>query len=157
MKTENYPSYIWSILCFNICTCIQNGQPCDIAKWSALLNMHWAAMYFHPCSLKHENYCLDNFYFCWVYILNSERIKIWKVSTVGQHIFFRRTECSSVVHNTTPYIHPGPEARLDPRPPCMRTVAGSILGSANILSWRLVMKSFLWPFSPYNPETEITT
>ena len=25
----------------------------------------------------------------------------------------------------------------------------SILGSGNILSWRLVMKSFLWPVSPY--------
>ena len=44
---------------------------------------------------------------------------------------------------------PGTVARSDPRPPGMRTVAGSILGSGNILSWRLVMKSFLRPFSPY--------
>ena len=38
----------------------------------------------------------------------------------------------------------------DARPPGMRTVAGSILTSGNILSWRLVMKSFLWPFSPFS-------
>ena len=31
---------------------------------------------------------------------------------------------------------PGPEARPDAHPPGMRTVAGSILGSGNILSWR---------------------
>ena len=24
-------------------------------------------MYVHPSSLKHENNCLDTFYFCWVY------------------------------------------------------------------------------------------
>ena len=32
----------------------------------------------------------------------------------------------------------------------MRTVAGSILGSGNILSWRLVIKLFLLSFSPYH-------
>ena len=32
----------------------------------------------------------------------------------------------------------------------MRTVMGSIFGFGNILSWRLVMKSFLWPFSKCN-------
>ena len=41
-------------------------------------------------------------------------------------------------------------AHLDARPPGMQMVVGSILGSGNILSWRLVMKSFLQPFSPYN-------
>ena len=40
-----------------------------MVKWSTLLNMHWAARYFHICSLKHENYCLDTFYFCWVYFI----------------------------------------------------------------------------------------
>ena len=35
------------------------------------------------------------------------------------------------------------------RPPCMRRVAGSILGSGNILSLRLVMKLFIRPLSPY--------
>ena len=60
-------SHVWRILCFNICTRTQNRLPCDITKWSTLLNMHWAARHFNPCSLKHENYCLDTFYFCWVY------------------------------------------------------------------------------------------
>ena len=46
---------------------IQNGLPYGIAKWSTLLNMHWAARYLHLCSLKQENYCLDTFYVCWVY------------------------------------------------------------------------------------------
>ena len=31
-----------------ICTRTQNGLPCDIDKWSMLLNLHWAARYFHP-------------------------------------------------------------------------------------------------------------
>ena len=44
---------------------------------------------------------------------------------------------------------PGPVARSDARLPGMRTVAGSILGSGNIISWRLVKKPFLRPFSPY--------
>ena len=30
----------------------------------------------------------------------------------------------------------------------LKTTAGSIFGSGNILSWRLVLKSFLRPFSP---------
>ena len=30
--------------------------------------------------------------------------------------------------------YPGPVDRSDARPPCMRTVAGSILGSGNILT-----------------------
>ena len=30
-----------------------------------------------------------------------------------------------------------------------QTVAGSILGSGNIISWRLAMKPFLRPFSPF--------
>ena len=34
-------------------------------------------------------------------------------------------------------------------PTGVQEVAGLILQSGNILSWRLVMKSFLWPFSPY--------
>ena len=67
VKTENCTSRVWSTLCFNDCTRTQNRLPCDIAKWSTLLNMHWEARHFHPCSLKHENYCLDTFYFCWVY------------------------------------------------------------------------------------------
>ena len=29
--------------------------------------MHWAARCFHPCSLKHKNYCLDMISFCWEY------------------------------------------------------------------------------------------
>ena len=37
---------------------------------------------------------------------------------------------------------PSPVARSDARPSGIRTVAGSILGSGNILSWRLVMKPF---------------
>ena len=46
-------------------------MPNMLSSWNKviiLLNMHWAVMYFQPCSLKHENYCLDTFYFCWVYI-----------------------------------------------------------------------------------------
>ena len=39
--------------------------------------------------------------------------------------------------------------RSDARPPGMRTVAGSNLGSGNILSLRLDVESFLRPFSPY--------
>ena len=35
---------------------------------------------------------------------------------------------------------PGTVARSDPRPPGMRTVAGSILTSSIILPWSLVMK-----------------
>ena len=35
------------------------------------------------------------------------------------------------------------------RPPCMRMVAGSILGSGNIISLRLFMTLFIRPFSPY--------
>ena len=44
---------------------------------------------------------------------------------------------------------PGPEAGLDARPTGIQEVAGSILRSGNILSWRLVMKSFLRSFSHY--------
>ena len=43
-----------------------------------------------------------------------------------------------------------PVTRSDAHLSGMQTVAGSILGSANILSWRLVMKPFLWPFSSYH-------
>ena len=39
-------------------------------------------------------------------------------------------------------------ARSNARQPGMRTVAGSILTSAYILSWSLVVKVFLRPFSP---------
>ena len=39
--------------------------------------------------------------------------------------------------------------RSDARLPGMRTVEDSIIGLGNILSWGLVMKSFLRPFSPY--------
>ena len=41
-------------------------------------------------------------------------------------------------------------AQLDAHPPGMQMVAGSILWSGNILIWRLGMKSFLRPFSPYD-------
>ena len=44
---------------------------------------------------------------------------------------------------------PGPVGRSDARPPGTRTVAGSIIGSCNIFSLRLVMKSFLRPLCPY--------
>ena len=44
---------------------------------------------------------------------------------------------------------PIPVARSDARSLGIQTVAGLILGSGNILSWRLVMKSFLRPFSPF--------
>ena len=44
---------------------------------------------------------------------------------------------------------PGAVARWDPGPPGIRTIAGSILASGNILSLRLVMISFLRPFSPF--------
>ena len=37
-------------------------------------------------------------------------------------------------------LEPAAVARSDARPPGMRTIAGSILTSDNILSWRLVMK-----------------
>ena len=80
VKTENYPSYVGSIHCFNVCTRTQNGLPCDIARWSTLLNMHWTARYFHPCSLKHENHCLDTFYFCWVYMTQTVNA-IWTASS----------------------------------------------------------------------------
>ena len=43
----------------------------------------------------------------------------------------------------------GPVPRSDACPLGMQSFASSILGSGNILSWRLVMKSFLRPFSPY--------
>ena len=39
-----------------------------------------------------------------------------------------------------PFNSLGAVARSDARPPGMRTVAGSILTSGNILSWRLVIK-----------------
>ena len=48
---------------FSSCIWTQTGLPCNIAKRPMLLNMHWAARYFHPCSLKHENYCLEYFLF----------------------------------------------------------------------------------------------
>ena len=44
---------------------------------------------------------------------------------------------------------PDPVARLDARPPGIQAVAGSILRFGNALSWRLVMRSFLRPFSSY--------
>ena len=44
----------------------------------------------------------------------------------------------------------GPVTWSDAHPPGMRTVAGSIIGCGNILLWRLIMKSFLRPFSPYH-------
>ena len=37
----------------------------------------------------------------------------------------------------TNFMMPGAVARPDPRPPGMRTVAGSVLTSGNILSWSL--------------------
>ena len=43
-------------------------------------------------------------------------------------------------HSVSLTLWPGTVARSDARPPGMRTVAGSILTSGNILSWRLVMK-----------------
>ena len=43
----------------------------------------------------------------------------------------------------------GPVALSNRCPTGVQEVAGLILQSGNILSWRLVMKSFLWPFSPY--------
>ena len=52
------------------------------------------------------------------------------------------------------YCMPGPVARSDARPTGIEEVAGSILWTDNILSWRLVMKSFvLRPFSPL-PNTD---
>ena len=42
---------------------------------------------------------------------------------------------------------PDAVARSETRPPSMRTVAGSILTSGNIPSWRLVMKKCLRPHS----------
>ena len=44
VKTENYTSYVWSVASFVI-----------------------DKMDFHPCSIEHEKYNLDTFYFCWVY------------------------------------------------------------------------------------------
>ena len=46
-------------------------------------------------------------------------------------------------------LRAGPVAWSDARPPGIQMVAGSILGFSNICLWRLVMKSFLRPFSPY--------
>ena len=46
-------------------------------------------------------------------------------------------------------ISSGAVARSDSRPPGMRTITGSILTSGNILSWSLVMKQLLRPFSPF--------
>ena len=42
-------------------------------------------------------------------------------------------------------------AKLDVCPTGDQEVAGSIPnGSSNILSWRLIMKHFLWSFSPFH-------
>ena len=68
-------------------------------------------------------------------------------------MFGRRVYTDLRGHGTINYcqctmcILPGAVARSDASPPSMQTVAGSILTSGNILSWRLVMKSFLRPFS----------
>ena len=48
------------------------------------------------------------------------------------------------------YMTPGAGAQSDARRPGMRMVVGSILTSGNIFSWSLVMKWFLWPFSPFH-------
>ena len=61
VKTENYPSYVWSIAPFNIDTKIQSGLSCHIASCSRFPNMQWAAIYFYPRSLEHEKYYLDTF------------------------------------------------------------------------------------------------
>ena len=45
------------------------------------------------------------------------------------------------------FLSPGPEAQSYACQTGIQ-VTSSILLSGNILSWRLVMKSFLWPFSP---------
>ena len=63
MKTEIYPSYVWSITCFIICRRTLNWLPCNIAKWPTILNMYRTAMYFHPCSLEQENYYMNTFLF----------------------------------------------------------------------------------------------
>ena len=50
----------------------------------------------------------------------------------------------------TAKLKPGAVARLDARPPGMRTVAGSILTSdKTYFRWDLVMKKILRPFSPF--------
>ena len=56
------------------------------------------------------------------------------------HVFTAYGRLLMVCRNVT--FLQGPVARSDARPPGMRTVAGSILGSGNILSLKLVMKSF---------------
>ena len=43
----------------------------------------------------------------------------------------------------------GSVARSHARPPGMQTVVGSILSYGNILLWSLVMKYFLWRFTPF--------
>ena len=47
-------------------------------------------------------------------------------------------------------LGPVPVARSDVHVTGIQEIAGSIFWSGNILSWRLVIKSFLWPFSPYS-------
>ena len=47
----------------------------------------------------------------------------------------------------------GPEVHL----PGMRTVPGSVLGSGNFHSWRLVIKSFLPPFSTADSSSAVVS
>ena len=81
-------------------------------------------------------------------------VLLWGGSFVGDRQWF----CSTVRFlqmreqqmSNAKNLLPGPVAWMDVRLTGIQEVAGSVLQSGNILSWRLVLKSFLRPFSPYH-------
>ena len=55
-KSFMFGNRLSGIIYFVSCIRTQNGFNCKIAKWSIILNIHWRAMYFYPCSHSHDNY-----------------------------------------------------------------------------------------------------
>ena len=94
--------------------------------------------------------------YIWLSIYTNKTILciIWKFDLSSRGVLGRIYALSievlyPTISGTFQTVGSSPVARSDARPPGMRTVEGSILGSGNILSLRLVMKSFRQPFSPY--------
>ena len=69
MKTVNYPSHVWSILCFNICTknptwtAMRHSQMVNVAK-HALSSKVFSPVFIQAWKLLPGCF----FIFCWVYI-----------------------------------------------------------------------------------------
>ena len=66
-----------------------------------------------------------------------------------EFLYYIKFKISTKLNAQQKQVRAGHGSLVKVRPLDMETVAGSIFTSHNILSWRLVVKSFQWPFSPY--------